>query len=96
MEVLTALGFDGMLLAHASASLVLFGLIYRFCKTADPIHPKLEKLLASLITAVLNVLIEIARGDDARIDFAMFSSVIVGAFVALLITDAITKKKATQ
>lgn len=95
MELFTALGFDGMLLAHAIASLALFVPIYRWFKGLTQVSPKLEKLLAALIVAVLNVLIEVARGDAARFDFPMLSSVIVGAFLALVLNDALTKEKPT-
>lgn len=93
MELFTALGFDGMLLAHALGSSALFIPVYRWFQGLTHVHPKVEKLLAALIVAVLNVLIEIARGDAGRVDFPMLSSVVVGAFLALVLNDALTKKK---
>ena len=92
-DLISSLGFNPSLAAHATASIPLFVLVYRFMVGFAPVSPKIEKLLAALVVAIVNVLAELARGDQAQLDHAMFSSTLVGAFVAMLINDAVWKKK---
>lgn len=89
-------GFDGGLLAHAGASAGIYSVAFMFTKGSTKIHPKIEMLIAMLITVVVNFLFEFGKGEAGYAVAAIFplvSSCVTGAVCAMLLHAAATKTK---
>lgn len=87
-------GFDTGLAVHAAGSTLAYAVAYKFTKGIDPIHPKFEMLAALLITIVLNLLAEVARGAGSmEALFPLVSSCTTGAMAAMMAHAALFKHK---